>query len=160
MNILFKADSGKVFEVPFKYEQLNEEETYFEGSTNTKFFKLILNTKLTDLPFKEIVYTLPYLDDFDNLLNSSERLITHKLELTFGVPKLIVHTIDEDNQIHTIIFEIMTSQFFISSEEQDRLSTLQNDFQQIFITTETYQIPNLILYRETQSAFEKCTISK
>ncbi|MCH7322278.1 hypothetical protein LZ480_10280 [Solibacillus sp. MA9] len=160
MNILFKADSGKVFEVPFKYEQLNVEETNFEGSTNTKFFKLILNTMLTDLPFKEIIYTLPYLDDFDNLLNHSERLITHNLELTFGVPKLIVNTIDEDNQIHTITFDIMTSQFFISSEEEDRLSTLQNDFQQIFITTETYQIPNLILYRETQSAFEKCTISK
>ncbi|WP_274307620.1 hypothetical protein [Solibacillus daqui] len=160
MNILFKADSGKVFEVPFKYEQLNVEETNFEGSTNTKFFKLILNTMLTDLPFKEIIYTLPYLDDFHNLLNHSERLITHKLELTFGVPKLIVNTIDEDNQIHTITFDIMTSQFFISSEEEDRLSTLQNDFQQIFITTETYQIPNMILYRETQSAFEKCTISK
>lgn len=115
---------------------------------------------LTDLPFKKIIYTLPHLDDFDQLLKPNEGLIMHKLELTFGVPKLFVHTFDTDKQFQMTTFDIMTSQFFISSEEEVRLSTLQNDFQQIFITTETYQIPNLILYRETQSTFEKCAILK
>lgn len=161
MNLLFKADSGKVFEVPFMYEQLNNEEnSSFESAYNIKFFKLILNTILTDLPFQQIIYTLPYLDDFTKILNQREGLITHKLEITFGVPKLVVHTFDGDTQIQTTTFDIMTNQFVLSSTEEERLSILQNHFKEIFIAKETYRVPNLILYRETKKAFEKCTIAK
>lgn len=161
MNLLFKADSGKVFEVPFTYEQLNNDENSSLESTYTiKFFKLILNTMLTDLPFQQIIYTLPYLDDFIELMKKCDGLITHKLEITFGVPKLVVHTFDGDTLIQSTSFDIMTNQFFLCSTEEERLAALQKHFKEIFIAKETYRVPNLILYRETKNAFEKCTIAK
>lgn len=161
MNLSFKADSGKVFEVPFTYEQLNYDENSSPESIYTiKFFKLILKTMLTDLPFQQIIYTLPYLDDFIKLMKNCDGLITHKLEITFGVPKLFVHTFDGDLLIETTTFDIMTNQFFLCSTEEERLATLQKHFKEIFIAKETYLVPNLILYRETKKAFEKCTIVK
>lgn len=161
MNLLFKADSGETFEVPFTYEQLsNDENSSFDSTYNIKFFKLILNTILTDLPFQQIIYTLPYLDDFIKILNNNDGLITHRLEITFGVSKLIVHTFDGDKKIETTTFDIMTNQFVLSSMKEDCLSTLQNHFKDIFIAKETYRVPNLILYRETKNAFEKCITTK
>ena len=161
MNLSFKADSGKVFEVPFTYEQLNNDEnSSLESAYTIKFFKLILNTLVTDLPFQQIIYTLPYLDDFINLMNKRDGLITHKLDITFGVPKLVVHTFDGYTKIQTTTFDIMTNQFFLCSAEEERLATLQRHFKEIFIAKETYRVPNLILYRETKKAFEKFTIAK
>lgn len=160
MNILFKADCGKVFEVPFTFESLNEEASSNASSNNIRFFKLVLSTLLTDLPFQQIIYTLPNLDGFNKLLNCHEGLITNKLEMTWGIPKLFVHTFDADQLVQTTPFDIMTNQFFISSTEVEQIPTLKTRYRQIFITTETKPIPNLILVRETQNAYEKCINDK
>ncbi|MEK4700627.1 hypothetical protein MKX47_13600 [Solibacillus sp. FSL R7-0668] len=160
MNILFKADCGKVFEVPFTYESLNEEDSSNVSSNNMRFFKLILSTSLTELPFQQIIYTLPNLDSFNKLLNQRDGLITNKLEMIWGIPKLVVHTFVADQLVQTTPFDIMTNQFIISSSEIEQISTLKTRYRKIFITTETKQIPNIILCRETQNAYEKSIINK
>lgn len=104
MNIFLKADNERIFGVPFQVEQLTV-------AGRTQVYKLILNTEHTELPFHQIIFTLPYADEFEQVLNMDDQHYMQQLMIDIEHLKLCVNTFCKCEYCGSQFFEIAESEY-------------------------------------------------
>lgn len=104
MNIFLKANNERIFGVPVQFEQ-------FTVAENTHVYKLILNTEHTDLPFHQIIFTLPYADEFKEVLCMDEQLYMQQLIIDIENPKLCVNTFCQYEYLGSQFFDVAGSEY-------------------------------------------------
>lgn len=152
MNIFLKAGNERIFEVPFQCEQLKS----FDNQMNhLHFYKLTIDTKTTDLPFNQIIFTLPHTNDFESLLKAGGEMQRQQIMVNMRCPKLCINTFCKGEFLGSQFFDVMTGQYLVATQavsEQD-LVELQYEYKGLYVEKEGNQLPEPVLYHETVEAF-------
>ncbi|MER1985299.1 MAG: hypothetical protein ABS948_05325 [Solibacillus sp.] len=128
MNIFIKAGNERIFGVPFQYEQLTVANRQTE---HTQLYKLILNTEHTDLPFHQVIFTMPYVSEFEQMLNVDQQLYKQQMIIDMVHPKLCVNTFCHGEFFGSQFFDVLTGRYLLSAHNtcsETELTALQCEY--------------------------------
>lgn len=109
MNIFLKAENERIYSAPFQYEQ-------FKGVEQNLVYKLIIDTVHTDLPFHQILFTLPYSNMFEEVLNLDSSVYMQQMIIDIVHPELCVNTFRQGEFLGSQFIEILTGQYMLPEQ--------------------------------------------